>query len=347
MSHKSFKNWIFSFKRPFNTAAAMILALSSLLMAVFTIINKLEVFKINWSADKLMEINIIAHIALLLILILFPNLKKFTKLNFNKDIREDIYSTLELEKDSKEQVLTRENKIVEVEKVYRRANTAINQFLNSFKGALWSYLLLYTLMGLKTFSEDLSIPGWVYDILQILSNNLATIFLIFCFTIISIPAKNPFKSHIHNRDVFFVILVALTLVELFIRLSGDESLANLPFYMLSGIASSVAIAQITGRLDSKLIDADYWIYLLLYLYAGIQPFFTFFVTSRDETINLVIMLYLALFLKTIFFLFVYWCINYNKLFYYLVRVNRIQSIVDKDWKTIQEKIHDEEGEVII
>lgn len=353
-----FEKWIFSFKTPINTGITMILGVSSLLIAIFTLTERFQHFFDITSAnlEQLLNVNLVVHIVLMLILILFPGLNKFTKLSSDKSRREEVFDVLELEHDPEVTVLTTDVKSNMVERVYKRATVATLEFLYTFRRVLYSLLFLYCVVGIDLMNSDYNLgidDSWI-NFFQILTNNLATLFLVFCFVILSVPSKSPYKTHIQNRDIYIVLLIAITFLEITLRLIFKENQdfvqsINKAFFMLSGILGSIATAQIAGRLDSKLIDAKHFTFVLIYFYAALQPLFPLFMnaSNRSDQLNFIVILYLALFLKCIFFLFIYWSIHYNKLFYYFVRVNRIQSIVESSWNKIAKIIHDDSGDVVV
>jgi hypothetical protein len=101
------------------------------------------------------------------------------------------------------------------------------------------------------------------------------------------------------------------------------------FGLISGIGGGITIALLVGRLDSRRISPPRYVVGLLYLYALIQPLFPWLEpTSPYLALS---MFSLALVLKVILFLFVYWTFASGKLLYYCVRMTELLDGAEQDF----------------
>ncbi len=339
--NNSFEDYIFSFKKPLGRGQLMILGILSLIVTLIGFSEKITgaLGKIDpETLDYLIHINIGIHLFVLIVFLFFPT-REYTTLTDDQNKRKKLISFLELKEPS------------ELEKVYNSANIASSEFLISIKRILWAWLGLYVVLIIKIFLDEevTTFTCFYVDGIQIFFNNLASIFLILAFVIVSVPAKNPYKTHIQNREKLFAALIVMTLAEFALRFiaqrnswdANEMENLNLTFYMLSGCVGSIATAQLIGRLDSKLIGTKQWVLIAMYTYAAIQPFFPLFEKYKDI---LTPILYLALFLKIVLVLFVFWIISDNKLFYYLIRVSKIHQLISEEWNDIKHIIDDSKGQ---
>ena len=223
--------------------------------------------------------------------------------------------------------------------LYKRSNNEIKQFY-LFCLLTWiCWIVLYVVILANSKVGNLH---W----LENLSNNLASLMLLYCFITLSRPAESNTSWHIKEWIPFVAIILALTLAELLLNFQGsiDRSALKFTFRMLSGILAGGITAQLVGRIDSKLINPPSWVLFCLYSYAAIQVTFAFFeikaianFTGPSKTVEelfsvlTAFMLCLALFFKGILSLLVLWAIRSRRLFYYFLGVRVIHEFTNSYW----------------
>ena len=125
-----------------------------------------------------------------------------------------------------------------------------------------------------------------------------------------------------------------------------QAVAN-PFDVGSGLASAIVMSMFIGRLDSKFIDASWPVLMLLYLYAAVQPSWSFLelirrgetsaqavslATSANSAEELVFLFAWAA--KTVLFALFAWVFHTGRLDFYFLRVRRLQDRVAADWRAL-------------
>lgn len=228
-----------------------------------------------------------------------------------------------------------------------RATLGVRQFVGVWRRvwAFWLvlFLALAALELLRSVPSPFSVvgPSWAKSIASVVLNalsNLSTAAILMCYVIASRQTvieteEGPKATELHwDRVVVFVILFgAFDLLCHADALQGWQFLpwpdaTKIPVW-IAGLLSGLAIALLVGRLDSKLLNLSIWVMAPLYGYAVIQPGWPAF----DESPALrTILLSLALALKCLLWLVIYWMFTSGVFLYYLERINEIHDKVTAD-----------------
>lgn len=125
-----------------------------------------------------------------------------------------------------------------------------------------------------------------------------------------------------------------------------QAVAN-PFDVGSGLVSAIIMSMFVGRLDSKFIDVSWPVLTMLYLYAAVQPSWSFFELIRrsgtsTHAANLatsansaeVLVFLFAWAAKAVLFALFAWVFHTGRLDFYFLRVRRLQDRVAADWRAL-------------
>lgn len=163
-----------------------------------------------------------------------------------------------------------------------------------------------------------------------LMNNLQTLALLKCYDQVR---PNQASRPLTWQDGAVIIMVMTTLeaiVTVLMRTRPGNGLAvtSVPqaFAGLSGLCAGVALALLVGRLDSRLIGLPVWTVILMYIYAVLQTDWLLFPEHANWKIVLVIV---ALILKTFLFFVMTWLYKSGVLFYYLERIRKPPNESDR------------------
>jgi len=232
----------------------------------------------------------------------------------------------------------------------RGASVAIRQFARAWR-SLWlfwliEFLVLATYEGgsaaarltpnISAAMKEGTWPAAVIGVILNLANNLPTAALVICYIIASertvdLSAEVPEEKHLPWQSVMGVLFLA-TAIDLVVRLNAVAHVVpvpwNLPklFVWLSGIAAGLATALVIGRLDSKFIGLPSWVVVALYGYAVIQPGWSSF---EDPAVRAVL-LNVALTLKLLLFVVVWWLFKSGVFLFYLERIRHVYDEVRDD-----------------
>ena len=89
--------------------------------------------------------------------------------------------------------------------------------------------------------------------------------------------------------------------------------------------AATATALVVGRLDSTLLGVPQWAIITLYIYAAIQPTFDILIGGKAINKNSVIpiakvlLVYVALISKVLFFAIIHWLAKTGRLLYFMVQ----------------------------
>jgi hypothetical protein len=89
-----------------------------------------------------------------------------------------------------------------------------------------------------------------------------------------------------------------------------------------------------GRFQSKFLKSPQLLLVLFYFYVTIQPLFVYFDKAEYATIIIPI----ALYLKCLLILYMFWLFESGRLLFYLVRIRRTDDEVDKEYHDFIKKL---------
>jgi len=224
-----------------------------------------------------------------------------------------------------------------------RASAAVRQFARAWKYVWFFWFLEFLVLTGREFAHVLlrlgtipasSLPPFVFDVLAPvtlnLANNLPTIALVMCYIVASERTVDHIAGEVRERDLpwHLALIILITLTVLDILVHTNQYWPQLPvatgapaaFGWVSGLSACLATALLVGRLDSKLINLPTWVIVVLYGYAAIQPGWPTFdqsVAARALLLNV------ALAMKFLFFLLIYWLYSSGVFLFYIDRVSQI------------------------
>lgn len=229
---------------------------------------------------------------------------------------------------------------------------------------LWLWLSWMSLYGVAV-AVELGRPRLsphAYAVLKILLtslNNSAAASLLVTFWILSfvtVPIEERRDATRTSADgvggVAAALVIGYGLAELATVLHGLRELADASeaaqrariealaggFDIGSGLISAVIMAMFVGRLDSKFISASWAVIVTLYLYAAIQPSWSFLeLVERTGAANhgaerlVFVFAWLG---KLVLFTVFAWMFHTGRLDFYFLRVRRLQAGVAADWRAL-------------
>ncbi|MGA9768727.1 MAG: hypothetical protein WBV94_06795 [Blastocatellia bacterium] len=248
-------------------------------------------------------------------------------------------------------------------KLAERASKAAQQFRQAWNRLWFFWLILYVglaaheLWVIKTAGSigwfvskghlntmvRLYPTGWPLSLVGInLLNNLQTMALFMCYLVVS---RKTVEAHEDKSPLPWLkgvaVLIIITGVEVFltmvVKMPIDSSPVGAPelFRWLSGLGAGVALALLIGRLDSIFIGLHTWVVGLIYFYAVIQPGWEAFPEKPEVKL---ILINLALFLKILFFLLIYWLFKSGVLLFYLHSLGQIDKDIISERRDFLRKV---------
>lgn len=252
---------------------------------------------------------------------------------------------------------------------WKTARDNATDALNNFKGKFfrllmaWSFFYLIIVLGFITEEkwsdlfkdhekEILPLITSLLVSLLTLVNNFNTIYLWSCYEILNNPIsleskisetrkviiKQNNQGH-QSLDSFYVVGFIWFLFELILPILSPQNgeFFHDASYLLSGLFGGIAMAVFVGRFQSKFLKSSKVLIILLYLYTVIQSLFIFIGDDSTKSKMLgAVVIQIALFLKGLLILYIFWLFQSGRLLYYLVRVKRADEQMDSQWKNFPE-----------
>lgn len=203
----------------------------------------------------------------------------------------------------------------------RVAISTLEQYKADWIFLLLFWGLLYVFSALKTASNA---EGWMPAVTTG-ANNINTLLIYRCFN--TLNKSNTLADNPHDNITFVTVLYCILIIICFfaeISFSGYQE----TFKLFSGIFAAAAMALYFGRFQSKFLKSPQWLLILFYFYVAIQPLFAYF----DKAEYAIIIIPIALFLKCLLILYMFWLFESRRLLFYLVRVRRTDDQVDKEFQ---------------
>lgn len=220
------------------------------------------------------------------------------------------------------------------------ADTVLRQFQLVWK-MLWITWLLLSLplvvLSLLDTTKQSSQPS---QMAAMLFSNCNTLAMLFCYEILAQPTTQS-VSHRSRPEVnwsqWIAAVIAFTFVQIVVILVLHVK-AMLVFQAVSGICAAVALALFVSRLGSRYFEPPISFLVVMYLYVAIQPLFPILGDSAHPLLQASI-IDLALLFKCLLYLYVVWLFSSGRLFFYLLRVAKIDQLVNGEWRRFASLIH--------
>ncbi len=233
-----------------------------------------------------------------------------------------------------------------LEKRFKRANDSVKDFMKWFKYVWLGWFLLYAVTFCFSFDIDFYA---LQSVLVNTTNNLASLFFFLCLVVLNQIAfegdDETYKVKIAPKWYLLFGIIIVAEIALHIALPQNQPFIAKSFAIVSGLLAMISMSLLLGRLDSKLIDKlPMGILVVLYGYAGIQLFLPYFLEQDSGflegestlSINLIGIMYLALFCKVVLLIFIFWILDTNRLFFYFLAVYRIHDNIHSEWNKIKD-----------
>lgn len=241
------------------------------------------------------------------------------------------------------------------ERARRIAERALRSYREAFWGLFVAWFMLYVCMVFLANSQyPLKTP------LFTLFNNFNTLCIWFCFRILNEPITTADKGQKSSgitvtegfRGQIGLLLLVIGIVgcwfaveaDLAYELKGQADVIHKVSKLMSGTFGGVAMGLFIGCFQSKFLKSPNWLIIVLYFYTVIQALFFFFGDSAlDSPKWAEVIIFAALLLKTLLILYMFWLFESGRLLFYLVRVRRASTQVDREWQAFREVFEQAKG----
>jgi len=202
----------------------------------------------------------------------------------------------------------------------RAALSTMEQYKSDWMFLLFFWGLLYLFRALTTSYDAPWMPAVITG-----ANNINTLLIYRCFNTLN-RSDSPLTGTHNNIAIVSILYCILIIAAFFAEVANPQYSEFLK--LSSGVFAGVAMALFFGRFQSKFLKSPQWLLILLYFYVAIQPLFVYFDRAEYATIIIPI----ALFLKCLLILYMFWLFESRRLLFYLVRVRRTDEQVDEEYK---------------
>jgi hypothetical protein len=189
--------------------------------------------------------------------------------------------------------------------------------------------------------------------IQNLVMNFSAAYFLFCY----LNLAEPSGPHEHDmqlgpsirllaikekRRYIWLLFVAFTFANMLctLGLSAYHG-ARVAFMIICGLASGLGLALLTGRFESRYINAPRFVLAALYIYAVDQALYGFY-DVRSSAIEGELRPYISLTLlplKLILFAFVSWLMKNGGLLFYLTKVPDMDARIKDEWEEFRANNH--------
>ncbi len=222
----------------------------------------------------------------------------------------------------------------ELDKLYKRANNGINEFLTYFKFAWFAFFMLYVVLLL-----DFYIQSDIYVIASHFLNNISALFILICAIILTYRPPDTQNSQVDKKAVITIstMVIIVSAVEILLFTFSSDLFDNLQFTfdIISGSFSAICLGLLSARIDSSLLKTEQWIVVGLISYVAIQPLFAFLDSSQ---LLGPILINFALFGKSLLLLYIIWIFETKRMLYFFLNINQITHRLERKWNEIQYKL---------
>ena len=204
-----------------------------------------------------------------------------------------------------------------------RALKAVEQFRDCFRYLFKVWGALYICMAGKHAWQLVGnipeIDEKVFHVVLYGLNNAATLMIFVCYWILAEDTTTSHKKNVPYSAAVIIWFIIL-FVDIFFVFMQDGTGKPMAIDWLWAIMAGVSMSLVFSRLESIFIHPPFWLIVILFSYAAIQPLWPTF--DGDGNLEHLLVVY-ALGAKALFFAFAYWisCVQ-PKLFNYVLNVNK-------------------------
>lgn len=342
MKTDNFLKWLHPIKGEVKTKWVLIITFFSGILGLIKLVD--EFFKFSsdpnsWFASLLKDYDFLFYSNIFLFSLLFLWILFLGDI---KKVHYDVTGFFNFEADTKSigvSFFDSISKQRDISNRFDRANDNTKLFFKYFKLVWLGWFLLY--MALLCFSlihKEYHSLDTFYDIKSIvvnLTNNLTSLFFVFCLLVLNKVSKKEGNKYKLDIDPKWYALILIPLIlEIVFQFYFEEN-TDILFSIISGMIAMISMSLLIGRLDSKLINKlPNGVLIILYGYSGLQVFLPLYLDVDNYVPfdgNMVLVMYLALFCKVVFLLFIFWILNTNRLFFYFLSVYYIHNDINNLW----------------
>jgi DNA-binding winged helix-turn-helix (wHTH) protein len=284
----------------------------------------------------------IAHLILVLISLAYYHFLQFKEF---RPFTYDLETKDLLKREVKE--ATKHENVDEWLETRRNAEDVFAYITTYWQILLVIWLVLYGLLGYQVFYSEGS-----YTLKQAVTavNNCNSLMLILCFFALNRLEKIKGQSKWYKDTkwlIGIVVIVGLIAIEAIAinnyaaigrRLGNDLKVEDVLWFfrVISGLCGAIVMALFIGRLQSKFFNPPAKLITALYAYTAIQPLFVFFDDeSKSMPFITAIVIHIALILKCLLVLYLFWTFETGRLLFYLVRVRLTNKEIENEWEYFQ------------
>lgn len=232
------------------------------------------------------------------------------------------------------------------------ARRALINYREAFTWLLGAWVLLYSSLFLRNLLDENLITPILTQF-----NNLNSLCIWLCFRILNEPISE--NNTRNSKGIIItegsqgqigrllrpiVIMICWLVLEVTLALSfeGRKVVIYTISKLVSGTLGGLTMALFIGRFQSKFLKSSNRLIAVLYLYTVIQILFIFYgeELSRSE-VYAAIVVFVALVLKALLILYMFWLFQSGRLLFYLVRVRRASTQADSEWLDFREVLQQE------
>jgi DNA-binding winged helix-turn-helix (wHTH) protein len=284
----------------------------------------------------------VAHLVLVLVSLAYYHFLQFKEFRAFTD-------DLETKDRLKREVLeaTKHENVDEWLETRRNAEDVFAYITTYWQILLIIWLVLYGLLGYQVFYSEGS-----YTLKQAITavNNCNSLMLVLCFFALNRLEKIKGQSKWYKDTkwlIGIVVIVGLIVVEgicinnyaeIGRRLGNDLKAEDVLWFfrVISGLCGAIVMALFVGRLQSKFFNPPAKLITALYAYTAIQPLFVFFDDeSKSMPFITALVIHIALILKCLMVLYLFWTFETGRLLFYLVRVRLTNKEIENEWEYFQ------------
>lgn len=216
--------------------------------------------------------------------------------------------------------------------------TSLERFATRWRLLLFSWILLYCSFAVEfwisTDGANQLVPRWkvVVHMIELMLNLVNTFMIALCYEVLNKDLAPRRRRRTLNRTSLLGLGVLFVTVAVAIEVSLKPEQVELfrsqlqtGVALLTGILAGIIMALFVARLQSKHLDPPAWAIFLLFSYTAIQPLVLYIQNQRPLTWAL---LWYALFLKSLLYLYVFWLLQSGDLLFYFAQSKRTYEHVD-------------------
>jgi hypothetical protein len=212
-------------------------------------------------------------------------------------------------------------------------NLVVEQFSRSWLACWVAWFFLYLVFTINSFSPDEHKPYCSQIVINTI-NNFSSIMFIFMF--MTLTVKTSKKNGIQWFLIIFFLLCPLILAEYFTPVENKN--ITIWYTIFSGLFGSFSMAAFFGSLNSRVIAIPIGMFMMLYLYSAIQPFYILldehFITVASVQTIVIIVNICAFLLKVILFLITTWLLRTGRLTHLVMQEKSLYNEGETYFKTL-------------